>query len=111
MTYRQSIRTAQLLLQTTLIGFRGTRPVGIVETHNSTERQEGRNKYTEVEETLAGGDVGVLLRAEHSQEFVLLVDRLPEVPPLLRIPPSAVWISELALHSRGVLVAAILLSN
>ena len=52
--------------------------------------------------------MGVLLRTEHSQDIIVLVHWLSEVPSLLLIPPVAVRVSELPLDGRGILVVAIL---
>lgn len=107
-TYRHGIGASKLLLQTIGIGLGDARLVRVVETDNTAESQKGSNKYSKVEETLAGSDVGILLRAEDTENLVLLVDRFAKVTLLLLVPPTAVGISELALHTGRVLVAAIL---
>ena len=106
--YRYCIRTTQLLLQSISIGLGNTGLVGIIEADNSAQAQESRNENTEVEETLAGGDVGILLRAEDTENFVLFVDGLAEVALLLLVPPTTIGVSERALHTRRVLVAIVL---
>ena len=107
-TYRQSIGTSQFLLQTIDVGLRNTRLVRVVETDNANQAKESSDEATEMEETLAGRDVGILLGTENSQDFVLFVDRFAEVSPLLLIPPTAVRVSVCTLHSGRVLVATIL---
>lgn len=106
--YRQRIRTSQLLLQTIRISLGNARLVGVVEADNAAKAQEGSDEHSQVEETLAGGDVGILFRAEDTENLVVLVNWLAKVALLLLIPPAAIWVSELALHSGRVLVAAIL---
>jgi len=107
-SYRRRIRSTQLLLQTINISLGDAGLVGVVEANNATHAEEGRNEDTEVEETLAGRDVGVLLGTEDTKNFILLVDGLAKVSLLLRIPPAAVGVSESTLHAGRILVATIL---
>lgn len=106
--YRQRIRTSQLLLQTIRISLGNARLVGVVEADNAAKAQEGSDEHSQMEETFAGGDVGILFRAEDTENLVVLVNWLAKVALLLLIPPAAIWVSELALHLGRVLVAAIL---
>ena len=100
--------SSELLLQTISIGLRSTGLVRVVEADNAAKAQEGNDKGSQVEEALAGGDVGILLGTKDTENLVVIVDRLAEVSLLLRIPPAAVGISERSLHAGRVLVAAIL---
>ena len=52
--------------------------------------------------------MGVFLRTENTENFVLLMNGFPKVPSLLLVPPASVGISELTLLTGRVLVAAIL---
>lgn len=106
--YRHSIGTTQLLLQAIDVGLRNTGLVGVVKADNTANAQEGRDEHSQVEEALAGADVGVLLGTEDTENFIVLVDRLAKVALLLLVPPAAVGISVLTLHAGGVLVTAIL---
>lgn len=108
MTYRQGIGTTQFLLQSTRVGLRNTGLVRVEETDNTTETQESRDEDAEVEEALARGDVGILFGTENTEDFVLFVDGLAEVPLLLLIPPATVRISECSLHAGRVSVTAVL---
>jgi hypothetical protein len=52
--------------------------------------------------------VSVFLRAENTQNIIVLVDRLSEVPSFLLIPPVTVRVSKLSLDSRWVRIIAVL---
>lgn len=106
--YRNSIGTTQLLLQTVDVGLGDTGLVGVVKADNTAQAQKGRNEHSQVAETLAGADVGVLLRTEDTENLIVLVDGLAEVALLLLVPPAAVGISVLTLHGGRVLVTTIL---
>lgn len=107
-SYRHRIGSSQLLLQTVNVSLGYARLVRVVEADNTTESQEGNNKHSQVEKALPRSDVGILFRAEDTEDLVLFMDRLAEVALLLLVPPATVRISELALHAGRVLVAAIL---
>lgn len=107
-SYRHRIGTSQLLLQAVNVSPGGAWPVRIVEADKTAESQEGSNKHSQMQEALARRDVGILFRAEDTEDLIIFVDRLAKVTPLLLIPPATVGVSELALHTRRVLVAAIL---
>jgi len=102
------VGSSELLLQTISIGLRNAGLVRVVEADNAAKAQEGNDKCSQLEEALTGGDVGILLGTEDTENLVLIVDWLAEVSPLLQIPPAAVGISEATLHARRVLIAAIL---
>ena len=108
LTYRHSTRTSQLFLHPVWKSPRSSGLVWVGEAHKTAETQEGCYKATQVEESLAGSDVGVLLRTEDAQNIVILVDRLAKVPPLLLVPPLMGRVSELALLTGRVRVLAIL---
>lgn len=107
-TYRNSMRSTELLLQTIRVCLRSTRLVRIVKADNTAEAEEGHNESAELEETFASRDVGILLGTENAQNFVLFVNWFAEVTSLLLIPPVAIGVSEGTLHTGRVLVAAIL---
>lgn len=107
-SYRSCIRTTQLLLQTIAVGLGNAGLVGVVEADNAAHTEESGDEHAEVQEALASTDVGILLRTENTENFVLLVDRLAKVSLLLLIPPAAVRVSESALHAGRVLVTTIL---
>lgn len=52
--------------------------------------------------------MGVGFRAEGCQNIVVFVNRLSEVASVLRIPPLAVGVTELALLGRRIDIAAVL---
>lgn len=106
--YRNSIRTTQLLLQTINIGLGDAGLVGVVKADNTAQAQEGRDEHSQVAEALAGANVGVLLGTEDTENLIVLVDGLAKVALLLLVPPAAVGISVLTLHTGRVLVTAIL---
>lgn len=107
-TYRQSVGASQFLLQAIDVGLGNTGLVGVVEADDTNETEERSNEASEVEEALAGGDVGVLLGTEHTEDFVILVHRLAKVALLLRIPPAAVGVSVGALLPGRVGVVVVL---
>jgi nitrate reductase NapAB chaperone NapD len=107
-TYRQSIGTSQLRLQTIGVGLRNTRLVGVVEADNANQAKESSDEASEVEETLAGRDVGILLGTEDTEDFVILMHRLAKVALFLRIPPATVRVSVCTLHSGRVRVVVVL---
>lgn len=108
MTYYHSTRASQFLLHSIREGSRDCWPVRIVEFDSSDDAQEARHKDSKVEESLARTGMGVLLRTEDTQDIVVFMDRFSKVPPLLFIPPVAVGISELTLHTGRVGVVTIL---
>lgn len=107
-TYRDSVRTAQLLLQSVDVDLGNAGLVGVVEADNTAQAKESCHEHSEVTESPAGADMRVLLGTEDTENFVVLMDRLAEVALLLLVPPSAIRISELTLHAGRVLVVAIL---
>lgn len=107
-TYGQSIGASQLLLQTVDVGLGDTRLVRVVKADNTNKAQESNDEASEVEEALAGANVGVLLGTEHTENIVILVHRLAEVALLLRIPPTTVGISVGALHCGRVGIVVVL---
>jgi hypothetical protein len=107
-TYRQSIGTSQLRLQTIGVGLGNTRLVGVVEADNANQAKESSDEASEVEETLAGRDVGILLGTEDTEDFVILMHRLAKVALFLRIPPATVRVSVCTLHSGRVRVVVVL---
>jgi len=107
-TYRQSIGTSQLLLQTVDVGLRSTGLVRVVQADNTNQAEESDDEASKVEETLAGRYMGILLGTEHSEDFVILVHRLAKVTLLLRIPPAAVGVSVGSLHRGRVGVVVVL---
>lgn len=106
--YRKSTGTTQLLLQSINIGLGDTGLVRVVKADNAAQAQEGRDEHSQVEEAFAGGDVGVLLGTEDTENLIVLVDGLAKVALLLLVPPAAIGVSVLTLHGGRVLVTAIL---
>ena len=107
-TYRQSIGTSQLLLQTIDVGLGDTRLVRVVKADNANQAEESSDEASEVEETLAGRDVGILLGTEDTEDFVILVHRLAKVALFLRIPPATVGVSVCPLDCGRVGVVVVL---
>jgi hypothetical protein len=107
-THRKSIWASELLLQTVGESPRNGRLVRVEEAHSPTEPEECHDESTKLQQTFASSHMGILLRTENSQDFILLVNWLAEIPPLLLVPPVGIGVSELALDSGRVLVAAIL---
>lgn len=107
-TYRHSIGTSQLLFQTIDVGLRNTRLVRVGKADNTNHAKENSDEASEVEETLAGRDVVVLLGTEDTEDFVILVHGFAEVALLLRIPPATVGVSVCPLQRGRVGVVVIL---
>ena len=61
-----------------------------------------------MKKALARGDVGVFLRTEDTENFVLLMDGFTKIPPFLLVPPATIGVSMLTLHPGRVRVVAIL---
>lgn len=61
-----------------------------------------------MEEALAGRDMSILLRAEYTENLVLLMHRFAKVPSFLLVPPVVTGVSEGSLNAGRVLVAAVL---
>lgn len=102
------MRASKFLLQSIGEGSRDRRLVGVVVAHDSAEAEEGCDKASEMEQCLARGGVGVFLWTENTKNFVFLVNRLTKVPSLLLIPPAAIRVSVLTLHTGRVLVVVVL---
>lgn len=102
------MRASELLLQAIRECPGDTRLVRVELGHNSAQTEDSCDEASDLEQTLARGDVGVLLGTEDTEDFVLLVNGFAKVPTLLLIPPAAIGISELTLHTGRVLVVAIL---
>lgn len=99
---------SELLLQAVREGPRDARLVRVELGHNSAQTEDSCDEASDLEQTLARGDMGVLLRTEYTEDFVLLMNGFAKVPTLLLIPPAAIGISELTLYTGRVLVVAIL---
>jgi hypothetical protein len=110
-TYPDSTRATQFNLQATLKLSRVRRLVRVGQLDRKANAQEDHDECANLHETLAWLDPSVLVRAKHSHNIVILVDRLAIVPPLLLVPPVGVRVSELTLDARGVLVATVLCDN
>ena len=102
------MRTSKLLLQAIREGSRNTRLVRIELGHNSAQTEDSCDEASDLEQTLARGDVSVFLRTEDTKDFVLLMNGFAKVPTFLLLPPAAIGISELTLHTGRILVVAIL---
>lgn len=102
------MRASKLLLQAIRESPGNARLVGVELGHDSTQTKNGCDEASDLEQALARGDVGVLLRTEDTENIVLLVNGFTKVPSLLLVPPAAIGVSELTLHTGRVLVVAIL---
>ena len=102
------MRTPQLFLQPTRVRLGNRRLVRVEHLRDGGQAQNGSNEASDLEQTLARGDVGVFLRTEDTQNFVLLVNGFAEIPSFLLVPPATIGISVLTLHPGRVLIIAIL---
>jgi hypothetical protein len=82
-THRNSTRTTKLPVKTTGEGSWDTGLVRVELADNTHQDEDGSDKGTEEEGTVAGLEVGVGLGGEDSEGVVVLVDGLAEVATLL----------------------------
>lgn len=108
MTYPHSSGATQFALQTTFKLSRKRNGIGVVEIDKASDTEEDGKEGADHDQTRAGGGPGVLPRREDAQQIVVLVNGLAKVSALLRVPPVGAGITELALDSRRVDVAAVL---
>lgn len=107
-THPHSLGSSQLPLKPALKLPRRRWLVWIVQHHNTAQCKNRGHETPNLEDRRAGFGVGVFLWREHSQNVVVLVNRLAVIPTLLLIPPVAIRIAELAFDSRGVDVSSVL---
>ena len=107
-THGNSTGTAEFPIKTTGEGSGNCGLVGVVLTDNTHEDEDGCDKGTEEEGTVAGLEVGVGLGGEETKSIVVLVDGLAEVATLLLVPPVVVRVAEGALDCWRVDVSTVL---
>lgn len=100
--------TSKFFLQSVRECARDGRLVGIEHADDTTEPKEANNEGSNWQQRFVRRNVSVLLRAEDTQNIVVFVHRFAEVASFLLIPPSAVWIAELAFDGRRVGVVSVL---
>jgi hypothetical protein len=110
-THRNSTRTTKLPVKTTGEGSWDTGLVRVELADNTHQDEDGSDKGTEEEGTVAGLEVGVGLGGEDSEGVVVLVDGLAEVATLLLVPPIAVRVAEGAFDCWGVDISAVLFGH
>lgn len=107
-TYWNSLWSAQLSFQTIRECPWYSWLVWVHHVHDTAQSEYRGHEGTEQNSAPTRLEVGVLLWGEHTQDIVILVDRLAVVASLLLVPPVAVRITELALHRGRVDIAAVL---
>ena len=110
-THGNSTGAAKFPVKTTGEGSGNCGLVGVVLTDNTHEDEDGCDKGTEEEGTVAGLEVGVGLGGEETKSIVVLVDGLAEVATLLLVPPVIVRVAESALDCWRVDVSTVLFGH
>ena len=107
-THGHSTRAAELPIKTTRESSRDRCLVGVELTDSTHQDEDGSDKGTEEEGTVAGLEVGVGFGREETKSVVVLVDGLAKVATLLLVPPVAVRVAEGALDCWRVDVSTVL---
>lgn len=107
-TYSNSVRAAELSLQTTFEFSGVSGLIGVVEVDQAADSTESSNESSNHGEARTGCCPGVFVRREHAEHIVVFVDGFTEVSTLLGIPPVGVGVAELTLNSGRVNVTTVL---
>lgn len=110
-THGDSTGTAKFPIKTTGEGSGNGGLVGVVLADDTHQDEDGCDKGTEEEGTVAGLEVGVGFGGEETKSVVVLVDGLAEVATLLLVPPVTVRVAEGALDCWRVDVSTVLHSH
>lgn len=98
----------KLSVKSALVLLWRARPIRVIERGCIYTTQHNRYQYPPDESTSSWRHVCVFVEREQSQDILVLVNWLAEIPPLLLVPPVCVRVSELSLDCWRVEISAVL---